>query len=126
MILSKVFPLSLLLVSSLSLARVQLDTQLEIVDASHKRIISAKVQLDVNETVVFDRNCDDLSLEMQLLSENEEGVHVQCNVYDKNAEGIAELIACPEIFAVYDKNAELLISNSDAESFKMTLIAKKV
>lgn len=131
MITSKVLALSLLLCSSFALARVQLNS---VVEVGHpiqecKRTLATEIQLDANESIVI---CDSNSLhiETSVLSENEAEVIVRYSVSVENTEGVYELVAAPVLCAAYGTPATISLGqNSEQgdciETLKVTLNASK-
>lgn len=124
MISPKVLALSLLLVSPLALARVQLNATMEINDPLKKqnRTISTEVQLDADKSVtIFDG--DDMRIEVKLLAEQENEAHVRYFVYAKNTDGVYEAVTSPELCAIYGDTASLIIGNKSQQgnSFKPQL-----
>lgn len=129
MIYSKVFALSLLLVSPFALARVNLNTNMEINHPFPTQTIAAENQLDVKESaVVYDAN--NMRVEAELLAEQENDALVRYTISAKNAEGAYEVIAAPELCATYGKTATLSIGQKSeqteqVDSFKITLEVSK-
>lgn len=132
MVSSKFFALSLLLVSSFALARVQLNTHMQVNsvlnDCMRNRSITAEVQLDLHESaVVYDAH--DIRVEAVLLAENDESVHVRYIVSVKNADNVFEIVSAPELHAEYEQQAILTIGQSEqdgsADSLIMTVRATK-
>ena len=132
MITSKILSLSLLLVSQIALARVQLTTTIEINYPSNQynHTISNDVQLDSNESVII-YDGSDVRVQSEVISEQENTVLVRYTLYAKNDQGTYDLVASPELHALYGQAATVKFGQKDKQaaqedSLKLTLIAKKL
>lgn len=131
MITSKVFALSLLLCSPLVLARVQLNS---VVEVNHplqdgKRTLTTEIQLATDESALI---CDsnNLRIETSVLSEQQDKATVQYSVYAENREGAYELIAAPVLCAAYGEPATVTFGQKSengekVDTLKITLNASK-
>lgn len=127
MISQKFLALSLLLVSPLALARVQLNAEMHI-NSKSTRCIATKVQLDLHESaVVYDSN--DLQIAAELLDESDENVHVRYTVSAKNADEVLEIVSAPELCAKYEQPASVSVGQSEQgeeiASIVLTVTANK-
>lgn len=114
MIYSKFLALSLLLVSPFALARVNLNTNMEINNPFPQQTIINEVQLDTNvSVVVYDAN--NMRVEAELLQEQENDALVRYTVSAKNAEGVYEAIATPELAVVYGQASVIKLGQKSAE-----------
>ena len=108
MIYSKFLALSLLLVSPFALARVTLNTNMEISYPFSQQTITNEMQLDANvSVVVYDAN--NMRVEAELLQEQANDALVRYTVSAKNAEGAYEAIATPELAVIYGENSVIKI-----------------
>lgn len=126
MMTSKVLVLSLLLVSPLALARVQMHTC-----AEHKnsaaygdRSVELTFQIDANETLeVYNKN--DVCIVTELLAESEESATARFAISVKNAAGEMERIAEPVVVMNYAETATIGMSTSTDEVFTLMVTAQK-
>jgi hypothetical protein len=132
MISSKHLALGLLLSSPIALARVQLNTQIEVDRPTQqsKQTISTEIQLDGRESNTVVYNSDEVCIETCLLAEKENLAHVRYFVRVKNAEGAFELVATPELLATYGDTASVTfgetIQGKKVNSLALTLKATKI
>ena len=127
MITSKVLALSLLFVSPLALARVQLHTQAELKNSKQYGNHSADItfQIDAHESLEV-YNHGDVKLVAELLAEGEATATACFTIYGKNAAGDYEKISAPVIVPNYTQPAMLSLGSTDGEIFTMTVQAQKV
>jgi hypothetical protein len=126
MITPKFFALSLLLVSSCALARVQINAHLKLDRTFPKQTLTrtTQVQLNVHEERFF--NDDELSIGMELISEQENEAQVTYEIFEKNAAGEYVAIAAPVVCVAYGQPATVAIGNTDGDSLCVTLNAEKI
>lgn len=127
MIFSKVLVLSLLLVSPLALARVQLHAQAELKNSKHYGNHSANItfQIDAHESLEV-YNHGDVKVVAELLAEEEADATACFTIYGKNAAGEFEKISAPVIVPSYTEPAIISLGSTDGEIFTMTVKAQKV
>lgn len=122
----KFFALSLLVVSSCAVARVQLSTHLEMsAPAQQSRTILSEVQLGANETAMVQKD-DAMRLETRLLSEDVNEARVCYTISAKNTSGEYEVVAAPVLCAAYGQDAEIAIGSTNGDSLHLTLKAEKI
>ena len=126
MISSKFFALALLLVCPLALARVHVSANIEMNNSQQQsRTISTEVALDANEgAVVFDDNT--MHIETVLLDQQDNEAHVRYAISIPNAEGNYEIIAAPELCAVYGEVATVSLGNTNGDTLIMAVKATKI
>lgn len=125
---SKIFALSLLLVCPLALARVNCNATMEIkgLPNSADRIITSEFQLDVDNKSTEVYRSDDLTINAQLLAENEETATISYNVYAKNEAGEFVKVSEPVLVPAYGQEATLAIGSTEGDSLNLTLKAHRI
>jgi hypothetical protein len=133
MIIYRVLALSLLLASSMALARVQLHTLVEVKNSkeygNHNADITFQIDLDESLQVDDDGN---VKLMAELQAERESNAGVKFTLYVKNMAGEYEKIFAPFIVPNYTEPAMVSIGShkkgnqSQGESFTITVEAQKV
>lgn len=133
MISSKIFALGLLFACPLSLARVQIDTHIELDFPAdgYTRSVREEVRLNENEAIIiFDQ--DNMVIDARVLSELKDKVIVQYRVYLEDTEGKFELVASPVVNAVYGTRAIVQLAERNETSkceeniFRIEMVARKV
>lgn len=127
MISPKVLALSLLLVSPLALARVQLRTQAELKNSKQYGNHSTDIifQIDAHEFLEV-YNQGNIKIVAELLAEEEANATACFNIYAKNAAGEYEKISAPVIVPNYTEPAMISMGSTDGEIFTMTVNAQRV
>lgn len=127
MLTSKVFALSLLLVSPLALARVQMHTQAELNNSprygNHKTDIVFSI--DTNESLEI-YNHDNVRVVAELLSEEESSCTIGFNISVQNADGQWEQIASPAVRSDYEQPSTVRMGSSEGDDFSIIVSAQKV
>lgn len=125
---TKVFALSLLLVSPLALARVQCNATMEIKGFENfaNRIITTEVQLDVSNQTAEIYRSDDMRIDAQLLAETEETATICYAIYAKNDAGEFVKVSEPVLVPAYGKEASLALGSTKGDNFKMVLNVSKI
>lgn len=125
--LSNVFALSLLLVSPLALARVQMHTQAELTNSPRYGHHKADIvfNIDTNESLEV-YNHENIRVTAGLLAEKENNCTIQFAIYAKNEAGEFELISSPVLVPNYTQPAELGIGSTNGDSFSLIVSAKKI
>ncbi|MGB8467394.1 MAG: hypothetical protein WCE21_00155 [Candidatus Babeliales bacterium] len=127
MITTKALALSMLLVSSLTLARVQLHTQAQHQNSERygNRSIDITFQIDKHQPLEI-YNHDKIKIVAELLAEEEARATVSFTFYGKNNADEYEILLAPVIVPNYIDPAKVSLSSSDGELFTMTVQAQKV
>lgn len=125
--LSKVFALSLLLVSPIALARVQMHTQAELKNSptygNHKCDIVFNI--DANESLEV-YNHGNVRVVAELLAEKEDTAVICFTISAKNAAGDWEQITSPVLVPNYTDPAMIGMGSTEGDTFTLTVEAKKV
>lgn len=127
MIPSKVLALSLLLVSSLALARVQMHTKAELKNSPRygNRTTDIVFQIDTNKSLEV-CNHDNIRVVAELLEENETTATIHFTIYAKNEAGAWEKISAPSVVASYTEPAMIRIESNDGLDFTLVVKAQRV
>lgn len=124
---SKIFALSLLLVSPLALARVQCNTTMEFKEIPNiaNRIISAEVQLDEHvSTEIY--SSDDMRIDAELLEEKDENATICYTIYAKNETGEFQKIMEPVLVPEYGQDATVAFSSTEGDSISIVTNATRI
>lgn len=127
LITSKVFVFSLLLVSPLALARVQLHTQANLKNSQRygSHSADATFQIDAHKSLEV-YNHENIKVIAELLAEEESCATACFTIYGKNAAGEFEKISAPIVVPNYTDPAMISMGSSDGETFTLTVKAQKV
>jgi hypothetical protein len=128
MIRSKILALSLLSISSLALAHVQLHIQLELENAKQlsNHSINTTVQFDEHESLEIYNQGGAKVVVAELLVQEEATATVSFTLYGKNNAGEYETISAPVLVLNYTDPAVFSQSSTNGETIKMTVQAQKV
>jgi len=127
MIFSKVLALSLLLVSPLALARVQLHTQAEFKNSKQYGNHSTDITFEIDAKECLEvYNHENVKVLAELLAEEEATATACFSIYAKNAVGEYEKISTPVIVPNYTEPAMISMGSTDGEIFTLTVKAQKV
>lgn len=124
--LSKVFTLSLLLISSAALARVQMHTRAELKNDPifGNRICDVVFNINVNALEIY--NHDNIRVIAELLAEKEDNCIVSFTIFAKNDVDQWEQIKNPVLIPNYTETALLRMASSQGDSFTLEVDARKI
>jgi hypothetical protein len=124
---SKFLALSLLLVSSVALARVKFNTYMEFNNVSNipNGNLTTQVELDANVlTEIY--SADDMRIDAELLEEKDETATICYTIYAKNETGDFEKISAPVLSAAYGQEANLALGSAEGASINIVANATKI
>jgi hypothetical protein len=124
---SKILAISLLLVSPLALARVQLNTTMQIKGLANvaNRTITTEVQLDKNVSAEI-YSSDDMRIDAELIDEKDETATIGFTIYAKNENGDFEKISEPVLVPAYGQDATLAIGSTEGDSISIVTNATRI
>lgn len=124
---TKFFALSLLLVSSAALARVQFNTAINFNGFSNiaNQTIASETQLDANTSAQI-YSSDDVRIDAELIDEKDESATISYAIYAKNEAGDFEKISAPVLVAAYGQDATVAIGSTEGASINIVANATKI
>lgn len=128
MIFSRIFAFTILFMCPLAWAQVKLNSTIDIKHSSQqkKQSISKEVKLAAHTSaVIYDQN--DIHIVIELVDQRENEADVRYYICVKNRDGNNDVIAIPELVAVYDETAtiELWEKSEQTDALTITLQAYK-
>ncbi len=133
MISSKLLSFCLLLICPFALARVHLNTTVQLDRGLQHYERTIEIQVDVNTPVTIDD--DTMHLEIRMITEQEQETFIEYGIFFKNAQGYYEQLASPALNVAYGKPATIAFNTTigqtaetsePKESLTITVLANKV